>query len=77
MRNETRKKFTSFMGQLAQLNGVDNAAEKFTVEPTIQQKLEDKMQESSAFLGMINVIGVEEQSGETWHSTPFFSFWNL
>lgn len=64
MRNETRKKFTGFMGQLAQLNGVDNAAEKFTVEPTIQQKLETKMQESSAFLGMINIIGVEEQSGE-------------
>ena len=64
MRNETRKKFTGFMGQLAQLNGVDNAAEKFTVEPTIQQKLEDKLQESSAFLGMINMIGVEEQSGE-------------
>ena len=64
MRNDTRKKFTGFMGQLAQLNGVDNAAEKFAVEPTIQQKLETKMQESSAFLGMINMIGVVEQSGE-------------
>lgn len=64
MRNETRKKFSGFMGQLAKLNGVDNAAEKFTVEPTNQQKLETKMQKSSAFLGMINMIGVVEQSGE-------------
>lgn len=64
MRNETRKLFTGYMSQLAQLNGIENAAAKFAVEPTIQQKLETKMQESSSFLGMINVIGVVEQSGE-------------
>ena len=64
MRNDTRLKFNAFATQLATINGVPNVAEKFTVEPSVQQTLETKMQESSAFLGMINVTGVTEQSGE-------------
>lgn len=64
MRNETRKKYNSFTEQVATLNRVDNAAEKFSVEPSLQQKLETRTQESSAFLGMINMVGVTEQSGE-------------
>lgn len=64
MRNDTRLKFNAFSAQLATINGVLNVAEKFTVEPSVQQTLETKMQESSAFLGMINVTGVTEQSGE-------------
>lgn len=64
MRTETRKKFNGYMSNLATLNGIDDASKKFTVDPTNQQKLETRMQESSAFLSMINVIGVDEQSGE-------------
>ena len=37
---------------------------KFTVEPSVAQKLESKIQESAAFLKMINIIPVDEQSGE-------------
>ncbi|MBU3823453.1 MAG: phage major capsid protein, P2 family [Candidatus Oceanisphaera merdipullorum] len=64
MRNETRKKYNGFTQQVATMNGVDNAAEKFSVEPSNQQKLETRMQESSTFLSMINVVGVPEQTGE-------------
>jgi len=64
MRNETRLKFNALAEQLATINGVPNVAAKFTVEPSVQQTLETKMQESSAFLAAINVIGVPEQSGE-------------
>ena len=65
MKNETRKNYSGYLTQLAAINGVASAAEKFTVAPSVQQKLETRMQESSAFLSLINVVGVEEQSGES------------
>tara|TARA_B100000700_G_C15063644_1_gene867852 strand:- start:17784 stop:18791 length:1008 start_codon:yes stop_codon:yes gene_type:complete len=64
MRNETRKLFNDFQNRLATLNGVESVGAKFTVEPSIQQTLETRMQESSEFLNSINVIGVNEQQGE-------------
>lgn len=64
MRNETRIAYNAYLEQIAKLNGVPSAIEKFTVEPSIQQKLETKMQESSDFLGKINIVGVTEQQGE-------------
>jgi P2 family phage major capsid protein len=63
MRNETRLAFNAYLDQIARLNGVPAANEKFTVAPTIQQKLENKMQESSDFLRRINIVGVIEQQG--------------
>ncbi|QLB44723.1 phage major capsid protein, P2 family [Mannheimia pernigra] len=38
---------------------------QFNVQPTVQQKLEKQVQLSSAFLGMINIVPVTEQSGQT------------
>ncbi|MDN4572666.1 phage major capsid protein, P2 family [Pandoraea cepalis] len=64
MRNETRVKFNAYTSQIAQLNGVKDTAVKFTVAPSVQQNLEGKIQESSDFLGKINVFGVDEQEGE-------------
>ncbi len=64
MRNETRLAFNAFMQTLASLNGVPSAAAKFAVSPSIQQKLETRMQESSDFLKRINLVGVTEQQGE-------------
>lgn len=64
MRNETRIKLTAFAAAVAQLSGVANAAEKFTVSPTVQQKLENRIQVSSDFLTRINVIPVTDQKGE-------------
>ncbi|WP_159977767.1 MULTISPECIES: phage major capsid protein, P2 family [unclassified Novosphingobium] len=64
MRNETRLLFTSYLGQIAQLNGVADATVKFSVAPAVEQKLEEKIQESSDFLGQINIVGVPAQSGD-------------
>ncbi|MDO6525449.1 phage major capsid protein, P2 family [Motilimonas sp. 1_MG-2023] len=64
MRNTTRIKYNDFTKQVAAFNGVTSAAEKFSVDPTTQQKLETRLQESSTFLGMINMVGVPEQTGE-------------
>ncbi|AMV03968.1 phage major capsid protein, P2 family [Xanthomonas citri] len=64
MRNDTRLKFNQLMEQIAKINGVDSAAVSFSVDPTTQQKLEARMQESSDFLAKINLIGVDELTGE-------------
>ncbi|MDU5498941.1 MAG: P2 family phage major capsid protein, partial [Acinetobacter baumannii] len=63
MRTETRTKYNKVMVELAKLNGVENVSQKFNVTPTVQQKLEDKIQESSEFLKKINIFLVAEQSG--------------
>ena len=64
MRNETRVHFRAYCAALASLNGVASVLEKFTVSPTVQQTLEEKIQENSDFLTKINTIGVTEQQGE-------------
>jgi len=64
MRNETRLLFNAYVGQIAQLNGVADATVKFSVAPVVEQKLEEKIQESSDFLTQINVVGVPAQQGE-------------
>ncbi|SDE41385.1 phage major capsid protein, P2 family [Paraburkholderia lycopersici] len=64
MQNKTRVAFNAYLAAIAKLNSVPLATEKFTVDPSVQQKLETKIQESSTFLSKINVIGVTEQQGE-------------
>ncbi|MFC0708820.1 phage major capsid protein, P2 family [Azorhizophilus paspali] len=64
MRNETRELFDAYLGQIAKLNGVADVSRKFTATPTVAQRLETRIQESSEFLGRINMISVSEQSGE-------------
>lgn len=64
MRNETRFHFTSYQRNIARANDVPSAADKFTVAPSVQQTLENKIQESDDFLKLINVVGVPELSGQ-------------
>ena len=64
MRNDTRQQFNAFTHQVAQLSGVESATATFAVEPTVQQRLETRIQESSECLGQINVIGVDELKGQ-------------
>lgn len=66
MKNQTRAAYNAYTSRLATLNDVAGGAvhSTFSVDPSVQQKLEDKMQESSEFLGSINVIGVDELEGE-------------
>lgn len=64
MRNETRLAYEKYTGQLATLNGVGSIAQKFTVAPSVQQKIENLIQESSDFLKQINIMGVVEKTGQ-------------
>lgn len=64
MRNDTRLVFDKYTAQLAALNGVASVAQKFTVAPSVQQKLENIIQESSDFLKQINIVGVKEKTGQ-------------
>lgn len=64
MKNETRVAYTAYLGQVASLNGVPDATKKFSVAPSVQQKLETKIQESSDFLKRINMVPVTDQKGE-------------
>lgn len=64
MRNETRKLFEKYRARVAQLNGVSDTSASFSVDPAIQQTMEKKIQESSAFLTSINMPIVVDQIGE-------------
>ena len=64
MRNDTRKQYTGYLETQAKLNAIASATTQFNVQPSIQQKLETKLQESSVFLSKINIIGVDELKGE-------------
>ncbi|HAF6664569.1 TPA: hypothetical protein G8B88_004332 [Salmonella enterica] len=66
MKKNTRFAFNAYLQQLARLNGVavEELSSKFTVEPSVQQTLEDQIQQSAAFLTLINVTPVTEQSGQ-------------
>lgn len=67
MKNTTRAMFNSMVSQIAILNGIDPAiasTAKFVAAPSVQQTLEQRVQESSAFLSMINVAPVDEMQGE-------------
>lgn len=64
MRTQTRAQFDQFTSRVAQLNGVTNPAHTFAVDPTVQQTMEARIQESSAFLTAINMPGVIDLKGE-------------
>ena len=64
MHASTRQALNAYFAQLAQLNGVDSVHESFNVTPSVQQKLETKIQDSSAFLSKINIVGVREMWGD-------------
>ncbi len=64
MRNETRVLFNAYMAQIAQLSGVSDATKTFNVVPSVQQKLESRIQDTSSFLRSISIVGVDEMKGE-------------
>ena len=66
MKKNTRFAFNAFLVQLARVYKVEQEElhGKFSVEPSVAQTLEDTIQQSTAFLTLINVIGVTDQSGQ-------------
>lgn len=66
MNKEARLKFNQYKQRIAELNNVDNESlQSFTVEPSVAQTLESKIQENSSFLQCINIVPVDQQKGET------------
>lgn len=69
MKNETRELFTKYQERQAELNGVPFAVlanqSKFTVAPSVQQTIYEKLRESSEFLNAIKIEFVDELVGET------------
>lgn len=69
MKKTTLEKFHAYLERQAELNDIpynvlaDGA--KYTVQPSVQQKLFEKVRESSAFLKLIKFVFVDEQQGET------------
>ncbi|WP_435953219.1 phage major capsid protein, P2 family [Dryocola sp. BD626] len=66
MRKETRFQFNKYLSRIAELNGVEveDLNKKFSVEPSVTQKLFEKIQQSSSFLKQINMIVVQELTEE-------------
>ncbi|WP_058910967.1 phage major capsid protein, P2 family [Entomohabitans teleogrylli] len=66
MRAETRFKFNQYLSRIAELNNVsvNDLNKKFTVEPSVTQTLFDKIQQSSSFLKLINMVVVKELTEE-------------
>ena len=81
MRRETRVAFAAYVSQIALLNSVEAAevtSTKFTVAPSVEQKLEEKIQESSDFLNSISVVMVPNQVGQkvgVGATRPIASWW--
>jgi P2 family phage major capsid protein len=64
MKEITALAYQGYVDQIYKLNGVSRSVQKFTVSPSVQQKLEDQMAESADILKRINVVPVDEQTGE-------------
>lgn len=66
MENSTRVLFNGYVDRQANLNGVrsDDVAKSFSVEPSVQQRMEKASMESDDFLKKINVFPVKAQEGQ-------------
>jgi P2 family phage major capsid protein len=67
MKPQTRQRFNKFKERMAEINGVsaeEVGTAKFSVAPSVQQKLVTRLQEDDEFLGAINIVPVDEQSGQ-------------
>ena len=64
MKDSTRKQFNALTGQIGIGYGVTNVNETFSVAPSIEQRLQDKIVEKEEFLGQINVLPVDDLEGE-------------
>lgn len=64
MLNTTRSLFLAYVSQVALINGVADATTQFTVDPVVEQKLEEVIKQGSEFLRAINIVGVPQIMGD-------------
>lgn len=60
----TRGRFNAYVAGLLAVNDAEDISKAFAVTPTAQQKLENKIQESNAFLKRINIVPVRDMVGQ-------------
>lgn len=64
MRELTSKQFQIICSRLAAGYGVADVSKQFSITPSVQQLLKDKIVEASTFLPRINIITVDDLKGE-------------
>ncbi|MCA7001654.1 phage major capsid protein, P2 family [Dickeya solani] len=66
MKNETRVLWDGYVNRQAELNGVKpmHVGAQFSVAPSVQQTMENKIQASDELLKKINIMPVSEMEGE-------------
>ena len=64
MRTNTEIKFKQLLKNIGNTYNVSDVAESFNVEPSIAQKLQDKIVEKSVFLQKTNTVPVDEMIGD-------------
>ncbi|NQZ32513.1 MAG: phage major capsid protein, P2 family [Oceanospirillaceae bacterium] len=64
MNNQTRIVFNAYLMAVQTLNNAVDASKRFNVLPSVQQTLETRIQDSSVFLQSINLVPVDEMSGQ-------------
>ena len=64
MHNQTRVVFNAYLMAVQTLNNAVDASKRFNVLPSVQQTLETRIQDSSVFLQSINLVPVDEMSGQ-------------
>lgn len=64
MKNTTRILLNGFVSHIALINNVEDATKQFTVDPVVEQNLEEVIQQSSEFLQSVSIVPVSAQSGD-------------
>lgn len=64
MNTLSRQKYEQLKGILTKSYGVTCVTKEFSLEPSVEQRLQDKIVEQSTFLSKINVITVDEMKGQ-------------
>lgn len=70
MKNTTRKLYAALLLGMATAYGIDDTSNQFAIAEPIETKLNEKIQESSEFLAMINVAPVEDMKGQALEFGP-------
>lgn len=64
MKDATRKLYNKMGMRIAKTYGVSNVTEPFSIMPSVEQRLQDKIVELDSFLSRIHVITVGEMEGQ-------------
>jgi P2 family phage major capsid protein len=64
MKNTTRKKYNKMISEMAANYDVETVTSEFNISTPMETKINDAIQESSAFLNMITVLPVTDTAGQ-------------